>query len=102
MFTEFCHHWSQGAALHAIYSINGDHVFWQKRTDNLAYSAKISSTSGDYSALRDFKLYSAKELTSEYEWYYDLLWKPDTNDNEKSVSFKWDVGKKNYTNSYLW
>ena len=94
IFKELCHHWSQGAALHAIYSINGDHVFWQKRTDNLAYSAKISSTSGDYSALRDFKLYSAKELTSEYEWYYDLLWKPDTNDKEKSVSFKWDVGKK--------
>lgn len=94
IFKELCHHWSQGAALHAVYSINGDHVFWQKRTDNLAYSAKISSTSGDCRALRDFKLYSAKDLTSEYEWYSDLLWKPDITDKEKTVLFKWDEGKK--------
>ena len=55
-------HASQSAALHAVRIANGDAVFWQRRTDNLAFQAIITTSSGKVERLRDFKLLDANQI----------------------------------------
>lgn len=62
--------------------INGDNVFWLKRTDNLLNDAQIEVSSGNSNYVADFKLYDCKDITirkkndvefSEYLWEADSL-----------------------------
>ena len=47
---------SQGAALRAKRILNGDKVFWQRRTDSLLYGAEIFVDGAPTTLLNDFKL----------------------------------------------
>ena len=78
---------SQGAQLRAIQIVNGDRVFWQRRTDSLCADAEISVSSGDAALLNDFLLIDNKNL-KEQECPYDSVWTPEWEDEEKTVRIR--------------
>lgn len=87
-------HASQSAALHAVRIANGDAVFWQRRTDNLAFQAIITTSSGKVERLRDFKLLDANQIDDKTMVFADYLWQPDYNDPDKIVNYCWQQPQK--------
>lgn len=87
-------HASQSAALHAVRIANGDAVFWQRRTDNLAFQAIITASSGKVERLRDFKLLDANQIDDKKMVFADYLWQPDDSDPDKIVSYRWQQPQK--------
>jgi len=75
--------------------INGDIVYWERRTDNLLFGAKIQASSGDIRFLSDFKYYDSTDVNDKSEPFKkneDFCWTPDLNDERKEVII--DFGKK--------
>lgn len=91
-------HASQSAALHAVRIANADAVFWQRRTDNLVYQARIAGSSGDYQRVAEFNVLNIRDIDSKAISFTQYLWSPKTNDTKKTVSFHWD---KNVDIAYL-
>ena len=82
-------HRSQWAALQAPRIINGDCVYWERRTDSLTYCADIRVSSGEEKYLRDFKLFDVENIDSARFLPMCYLWQPDSADSERSVLFSW-------------
>ena len=82
-------HSSQGIITRADRVINSDGVFFRRRTDNLAYQAEISVTSGNADYLVDFMLYNINSVIPNSLSLSDYYWQPDENDNKKRILFKW-------------
>lgn len=76
---------SQKAVISAGRIINGDKVFWRRRTDSLLYNAQIYVSSGDKSKLTDFMLLDCADLINRGDMPYDGVWRPDKDDKEKTV-----------------
>lgn len=87
-------HASQSAALHAVRIANGDAVFWQRRTDNLAFQAAITASSGVVSRLCDFKLLNTRQIDEKKLCFDDYLWQPDNDDVDKVVTYRWQQPQK--------
>lgn len=87
-------HASQSAALHAVRIVNGDAVFWQRRTDNLAFQAVITASSGKVERLRDFKLLDANQIDDKKLAFAGYLWRPDDTDPDKTVTYRWQQPQK--------
>lgn len=62
--------------LNALKILNSDEIFFERNTNNLTYSAKISATSGEPSKVSDFKI------------FHDF-WQPTLDDTKKILSFDW-------------
>lgn len=75
---------SQNAQFHAQSVINGDKVFWQRRTDSVCLSAEIQVSSGDAGLLNNFMLTDNTDLRNKI-LPDDGTWIPDGEDPEKSV-----------------
>ena len=69
-------HKSQRNEWNSLRIINSDEVFFERRTDNQIFSAKVTATSGDASKVRDFKIFSAE------------IWQPT--DKRRKIFFDWD------------
>lgn len=80
---------SQDAVKMASSVVNGDKVFWQRRTDSLLYTAAVETSSGAADLLRDFKLYDTKNVLSGAP-PYDGTWIPSAEDAEKTVTVVFD------------
>lgn len=78
-------HKSQGAHEQADRIINGDRVFWERRTDSLCYDAGIQTSSGSAELLRDFMLIDSVDLTDEKRLPCDSTWVPESTDTERSI-----------------
>lgn len=89
---------SQNAADYAESIINGDKVFWHRRTDSILYNAKITVSSGDADLLNDFKLFDTDVLhgfrmsnikglnvPNSDELPESGIWKPDHDDEKKEI-----------------
>lgn len=83
-------HASQAAGLRADRIANGDAIFWQRRTDNIVYQARITATSGDASKVADFKLLDTDNIDERRLIFSHYLWQPDLADKEKKIVFQWD------------
>lgn len=83
-------HKSQYMILHANSVINSDEIFWEHRTDSLAYSAKVMASSGETSFLTDFKYVNTRNIKDKTPRFNKYLWKPDADDIQKMVSFAWE------------
>ncbi len=79
---------SQTATDHANSILNGDKIFWYRRTDNILCNAKITATSGDVSHISSFKFIDSKDITKSNDLPLEGMWVPDKNDTEKEISFK--------------
>ena len=77
-----CHD-SQGACLKAQGVINGDKVFWERRTTSLCSKADIMVSSGDGSRLNDFMLLDNNCIVDTNHLPYDGVWIPETADTVK-------------------
>lgn len=76
---------SQYANTHALRIINGDKVFWQRRTDSILFSSEISVSSGNKKLLTDFRILDNAYIKDNYRLPYDGVWKPDGNDDDKTI-----------------
>lgn len=82
-------HRSQWAALQAPRIINGDCVYWERRTDSLTYYADVRVSSGEGKYLRDFKLFDVEDIDSKKFLPRCYLWQPDSADLERAVLLSW-------------
>ncbi len=84
---------SQTSTDHASRVLNGDKVFWKRRTDSLLCSAEVASSSGNASALGLFKLAESRDITGETE-PYENAWIAEDGDDLRTVAFKLKKAKK--------
>jgi len=84
---------SQYALFRARRIINSDQLFWIRRTDSISYEAAVSATSGDFRKINDFMLYNARNIDQIKVPFEDYLWKPDSSDKNKILSFSWTTAK---------
>lgn len=77
---------SQHTETQADSVINGDRVYWHRRTDSLLYSAEVTSTSGDAGLLHDFMLLDSKDLLDDKHLPYDGTWIPAANDQDRTIT----------------
>lgn len=75
----------QSARSHLNKIINGDKVFWQRRTDSLLYTSKVKVSSGDGSYLTDFRIIDSDDINDRKHSPYDRVWTPDAKDAEKTI-----------------
>ena len=69
--------------------INGDQIFWQRRTDNLLNVAEITTSSGNPNYLHDFMYFDCSDIMNGQEKetkYLDNYWKPNVDDNKKEIT----------------
>lgn len=64
-------HWA------ALRILNSDEIFFERRTDNQAFTAKVTATSGEPSGACDFKI-------------LDEIWRPAIDDAAKILAFDWE------------
>lgn len=83
IFKALCCHVSQKASARAVRLVNGDQVFWHRRTDNLIYDGSVSVSSGEKKYLDDFMMMNVHNITGKKPIIEDYLWIPDPDDKEK-------------------
>lgn len=83
-------HKSQSAIFKASGIINGDEVFFIRRTDSLSYKATVNVSSGNGEMLNDFQSLNTKNIDDKNLVFDDYLWRPDYDDERKEASFSWD------------
>lgn len=77
-------HLSQRAMLRADRIINGDEVFWLRRTDNLVFEGHVAASSGNSWYLHDFRMLNIRDIVPKHGVRMeDCLWVPDADDPEK-------------------
>lgn len=87
-------HLSQYAYCYSERIINGDSVYWNRRTDSLTYNADISVSSGDASLLNEFRLIGVGNRTAGLHVKLEnCVSRFDKNDAQKTVTVKFDSPK---------
>lgn len=79
---------SQQAFIKAPHIINGDKVFWERRTDSALKFAKITVSSGNAAFLNDFMLFDCNDVKGALSTPYDEVWVPDATDAEKTITIE--------------
>lgn len=90
---------SQEAIDHAESIINGDKIFWKRRTDSVLYNAEITVSSGRGEVLNDFKLIDTNRIGNfpmcvvknlnvpdSQNLPTDGIWIPDAADDKKEIA----------------
>lgn len=76
---------SQDAQYRAMGIVNGDRIFWQRRTDSLCLGADIQVSSGDGQLLNNFMRADNFDLREQAD-PLNGIWIPDEKDTEKTVT----------------
>ncbi|MBR2715697.1 MAG: PIG-L family deacetylase [Ruminococcus sp.] len=84
---------SQNATDSSSRIINGDKVFWKRRTDSVLYDADVVVSSGDKDKLTDFMLLDCNNLIEHGDCPFDGVWCPDIDDREMSVNVTFEEKK---------
>lgn len=90
-------HKSQCIVGRAAQTINGDQIFWQRRTDNLLYDSYIEVSSGDKNKLHDFMLFGCNNILKGNTKKVDLksnAWIPDKKDLNPTIKIEFNKNKK--------
>lgn len=91
LYTALLLYASQHAAESADRIINGDKVFWKRRTDSILNKARISVSSGNREKLTDFMLLDCDDLIHHGDKPYDGIWHPDEEDHSKEINISFDT-----------
>ncbi len=83
-------HKSQKNEWNALRILNSDEVFFERRTDNQTFSAKITATSGDASKVCDFKIIDTQNVDICPPQIENDLWQPAAYDLQKKLFFEWN------------
>lgn len=62
--------------------VNGDQIFWQRRTDNLAHQGKMTVSSGNSAFLHDFLTMYTDDISAKKPCFNNYYWRPDDEDKE--------------------
>lgn len=84
---------SQTATDHAGSILNGDKVFWKRRTDSVLYQSKITATGGNPNGLIDFKLVDSDDICDKKLIPEANAWIADKSDNKRIVMIMLDEPK---------
>ncbi|MFR1902718.1 MAG: PIG-L deacetylase family protein [Veillonella sp.] len=92
LFNAIKAHTSQSFGFKALAVINSDIVFWQRRTDSIAYDAEleVSSNSDTKDRLVDFKLFDILDINSLEPVLNPLAWTPSDEDTQPSIQLTWN------------
>lgn len=85
IFKAMAAHMSQEGYKRGARLINGDQVFWRRRTDNLALHAEITVSSGEASYLNDFLRFNIANVKLNSYNPDDYMWIPTIDDIERKV-----------------
>lgn len=85
IFRSLACHLSQKAVHKAGRIINGDQVFWLRRTSNLAYSGEIDASSGNPKYVHDFLILTTEDILSKHPKFDSAIWSPTKQDKEKWI-----------------
>lgn len=85
IFKAMAAHMSQEGYKRGARLINGDQVFWRRRTDNLALHAEITVSSGEASYLNDFLRFNIANVKLNSYNPEDYMWIPMIDDMERKV-----------------
>ncbi len=85
IFKAMAAHMSQEGYKRGARLINGDQVFWRRRTDNLALHAEITVSSGEASYLNDFLRFNIANVKLNSYNPEDYIWIPTIDDMERKV-----------------
>ena len=83
-------HRSQFLSALADRILNSDELFWLRRSDNIAQSAKVTVSSGCAKPLNDYMIYDIKDLDRAIPQFEDYYWKPDEDDTSRKAVLRWD------------
>ncbi|WP_314642640.1 PIG-L family deacetylase [uncultured Veillonella sp.] len=110
IFKAMAAHMSQEGYKRGSRLINGDQVFWRRRTDNLSLNAVITVSSGEATHLNDFMRFNTENVKSNTYNTKDYMWIPTIDDIERKahIAFKKNTviqviqlfGNVQNTNSY--
>ena len=70
--------------------INGDKVFWLRRTDSVCHNASFETTSGDSSKLNNFMLFDTYNVINTGLPLWEDSWVPNPEDNLKKAKITFD------------
>ena len=87
-------HMSQKANRRARSIINGDQIFWARRTDNLIYEGNIEVSSGESKYLHDFRMMGTEDISAKRPTMADYLWIPEAGDIRKTCRCTFKEPKK--------
>ena len=85
IFKAMAAHMSQEGYKRGSRLINGDQVFWRRRTDNLSLNAVITVSSGDAIYLNDFFRFNTVDVKSNTYDAQEYMWIPAEDDVERKV-----------------
>lgn len=90
IFKAMAAHMSQEGYKRGSRLINGDQVFWRRRTDNLSLNAAITVSSGEAKHLNDFMRFNTENVKSNIYNPEDYMWIPTIDDIERKahIAFK--------------
>lgn len=82
-------YYSQYGLLNVTKILNGDEVFWEKRSDNLVFLAELVVSSGNYEYLRDFKTYDLADVMGVKPQMKKCGWSPSIEDEKPYIGLTW-------------
>lgn len=85
IFKAMAAHMSQEGYKRGARLINGDQVFWRRRTDNLALNATITVSSGEATQLNDFLRFNIANVKLNSYNPEDYMWIPTSDDRERKA-----------------
>ena len=85
IFKAMAAHMSQEGYKRGTRLINGDQVFWRRRTDNLSLDADITVSSGEATHLNDFLRFNIANVKLNTYNSEDYMWIPLIDDMERKV-----------------
>lgn len=110
IFKAMAAHMSQEGYKRGSRLINGDQVFWRRRTDNLSLNAAIAVSSGEATHLNDFMRFNTENVKSNTYNPKDYMWIPTIDDIERKAHIEFNkntivqviqlFGNVQNTNSY--
>lgn len=88
-------HTSQSFGFKATAVMNSDIIFWQRRTDSIAYDTKleVSSRADTKDRLVDFKLFDISDINSLEPVLDALAWKSSDDDTQPSIQLTWSTAQ---------
>ncbi len=86
-------HLSQFAFCYSERIVNGDSVYWNRRTDSLVNDATVTVSSGDASLLNDFRLVNTEQTTWTHTKLTGCVSRFDQNDSRKTVTVTFNSPK---------
>ena len=82
-------HKSQRNQWNSLRILNSDEIFFERRTDNEIFSAKVTATSGDAKKVCDFKIIDTDDVAANPARFGNNLWQPSPDDTQRKIFFEW-------------